>query len=511
MVFMKSVLPLVSVVITTKNEEKHIVSCLKSIKNQDYPQKKIEIIVVDNHSTDDTVKLAKKYTQNVFTKGPERSAQRNYGMIIKSHGQYVMYIDADMELSKKVISSCVSRVTKNPDIIGLYIREIVTGDSYWSKVRRFERSFYEGTVIDCVRFIKKSAFVKVKGFDERLTGPEDWDLDKKIRQLGKVDLIKQPIYHNEAEFNLKKYLAKKSYYSKGLDIYIKKWSKDDSDVKKQFSPIYRLVVVFVEKGKWKVLLLRPHLTIGMVILRFAVGINYVISQKMNHKKILSKMWDSAMDLNKQNIIQMLEYNPKHNILDLGCDDGSWTIELAKKTGSSNLYGVDIVESSLNKARKLGIIAKKADINKKWPFKNNTFDCIHSNQVVEHIWDLDFFAKETQRTLKKNGYAIISTENLSSWVNIIALVFAWQPFSLTNISSKRLGIGNPFAIHRNKKHKFSSWLHTRVLTIRAIKEVFEEHGMIMDGVVGSGYFPLPAVIGKIEPFHSHFITLKMIKK
>ena len=165
MILMKSALPLVSVVITTKNEEKHIVSCLKSIKNQDYPREKIEIIVVDNHSTDDTVKLAKQYTKNIFTKGPERSAQRNYGMITKSQGQYVMYVDADMELSKKVISSCVSKVTKNPDIIGLYIREIVTGDSYWSKVRRFERSFYEGTVIDCVRFIKKSAFVKVKGFD----------------------------------------------------------------------------------------------------------------------------------------------------------------------------------------------------------------------------------------------------------------------------------------------------------------------------------------------------------
>ncbi|QHO63497.1 glycosyltransferase [Candidatus Chazhemtobacterium aquaticus] len=275
---MKSALPLVSVVITTKNEEKHIVSCLKSIKNQDYPREKIEIIVVDNHSTDDTVKLAKQYTKNIFTKGPERSAQRNYGMITKSHGQYVMYVDADMELSKKVISSCVSKVTKNPDIIGLYIREIVTGDSYWSKVRRFERSFYEGTVIDCVRFIKKSAFVKVKGFDKQITGGEDWDLDKKIRQLGKVDLIKQPIYHNEAEFNLKKYLAKKSYYSKGLDIYIKKWGKDDPDVKKQFSPIYRLVVVFLERGKWQKLLHQPRLVLGMALLRIGVGFSYVKHQ-----------------------------------------------------------------------------------------------------------------------------------------------------------------------------------------------------------------------------------------
>lgn len=278
MILMKSALPLVSVVITTKNEEKHIVSCLKSIKNQDYPREKIEIIVVDNHSTDATVKLAKKYTENVFTKGPERSAQRNYGMITKSRGKYVMYVDADMELSKKVISSCVSRVTKNPDIIGLYIREIVTGDSYWSKVRRFERSFYEGTVIDCVRFIQKSAFVKVKGFDEKLTGPEDWDLDKKIRQLGKVGLIKQPIYHNEAEFNLKKYLAKKSYYSKSFNKYINKWSKDDPDIKNQFSPLYRMVLVFLEKGKWKNTVSNLHLSLGIILLRIMVGFGYILNR-----------------------------------------------------------------------------------------------------------------------------------------------------------------------------------------------------------------------------------------
>lgn len=270
--------PLVSIVITTKNEEKHIVSCLESIKNQDYPREKIEIIVVDNHSTDATVKLARQYTKNIFTKGPERSAQRNYGMITKSHGQYVMYVDADMELSKKVISSCISKVTKDPGIIGLYIREIVTGDSYWSKVRRFERSFYDGTAIDCVRFIKKSAFMKVKGFDVNLTGPEDWDLDKKIRSLGKVDLIKQPIYHNEAEFNLKKYLSKKSYYSRSFDKYVKKWGKDDSDIRKQLSPIYRLFTVFVEDNKWKKLIRFPHLSFGMYLLRLLVSLAYLYSK-----------------------------------------------------------------------------------------------------------------------------------------------------------------------------------------------------------------------------------------
>jgi len=40
----------------------------------------VEIIVVDNNSTDNTVKIAKRFTDKVYNKGPERSTQRNYGV-----------------------------------------------------------------------------------------------------------------------------------------------------------------------------------------------------------------------------------------------------------------------------------------------------------------------------------------------------------------------------------------------------------------------------------------------
>ncbi len=71
--------PLVSAIITTKNEERNIENCLQSIKNQTYPQEKIEIIVVDNHSSDSTGKIAKKFTDKVCNKAPGRSAFRREG------------------------------------------------------------------------------------------------------------------------------------------------------------------------------------------------------------------------------------------------------------------------------------------------------------------------------------------------------------------------------------------------------------------------------------------------
>ena len=269
--------PLVSIVITTLNEEKNIENCIRSILSQTY--KNTEIIVVDNDSSDRTKEIAKRYTDKVFNFGPERSAQRNHG-IEKAKGEYVIYLDADMILDSKVIEKCVEKAQNNADIVALYVSEIVMGKSFWSRVRRFERSFYDATVIDCVRFIKKSAFVEVGGFDESMTGPEDWDLDKKLRNIGKVALIKTPIHHNEAEFNLKKYLAKKGYYAQSFDKYITKWGKDDPDVKKQFGMKYRFFGVFVEKGKWVKLVCHPFLTSGMYFLRFLVGISFLASKRM---------------------------------------------------------------------------------------------------------------------------------------------------------------------------------------------------------------------------------------
>ena len=296
---MNKILPLVSVVITTKNEEKNIQNCLISIQEQTY--KNIETIVVDNNSSDRTKKISKKYTKNVYNKGPERSAQRNFGMINKSKGQYVMFVDADMMLAPYLIESCVECMQSN-EYLALHIPEVILGTSYFSKVRRFERTFYDGTVIDGARFFDKEEFKEVGGFDENMSGPEDWDIDKKIKKNGDIGLINSSnnnlsswklnnyiadrgvmadkfsngIFHNESDFVLKEYLGKKLYYSNSFNTYIKKWGYGDSDIKKQFGLWYRYFFVFIENSKYKKLLVHPLLTLGMYYLRILTGVVYML-------------------------------------------------------------------------------------------------------------------------------------------------------------------------------------------------------------------------------------------
>ncbi|MCM8762853.1 MAG: glycosyltransferase [Candidatus Omnitrophica bacterium] len=269
-------LPLVSVIVTTKNEAKNIGNCLDSIKKQDYPQDKIEIIVVDNNSEDQTKEIAKKYTDKVYNFGPERSAQRNFG-VRQAKGDYILYLDADMILSEQVIRECIIKCKEN-NFVALYIPERIIGEGFWNKVRDFERSFYNATVIDCVRFVKKDKFLEIGGFDENLTGPEDWDFDRRIKQVGRTDIIKAPLYHNEESFNLKRYLAKKAYYVKDFDKYIQKWGRADPLIRKQFGFYYRYFGVFFEKGKGKQLFMHPLFTLGVYFLRLLVGIRYTISK-----------------------------------------------------------------------------------------------------------------------------------------------------------------------------------------------------------------------------------------
>lgn len=222
------------------------------------------------------------------------------------------------------------------------------------------------------------------------------------------------------------------------------------------------------------------------------------------------MYSQAVLLNHKNIFNILDRQKDAYFLDLGCDDGELTKKIGEKIDTNILYGVEIVTESIEKAQKKGIIVKKFDLNDKFDFEDNFFDVIHANQVIEHIYNSDNFLSETYRVLKRGGYMIISTENASSWCNILASVMGWQIFSLTNISNKRQGIGNPFSLHRGDHSGLESWNHIRIYNIRGLREYLEVFGFKIEKIQGAGYFPLPSVLGNIDKIHSHFIAFKVRK-
>jgi SAM-dependent methyltransferase len=214
-----------------------------------------------------------------------------------------------------------------------------------------------------------------------------------------------------------------------------------------------------------------------------------------------------MDDNLENIKVALRRRPGGGVLlDLGCADGERTLEFVGAARASSVHGIEITPSHAAAARERGIAVLEADLNDRLTFPDEAFDTVVSNQVIEHLADTDRFVSELRRILRPGGVAVTSTENLASWHNVSALAFGWQPFSLTNVSSTRLGLGNPLAIHRNEGANLKTWEHLRVFAARGLRELFEAHGFHSVELLGAGYYPLPSRVGHVDTRHAAFLTV-----
>lgn len=231
------------------------------------------------------------------------------------------------------------------------------------------------------------------------------------------------------------------------------------------------------------------------------------------KSFINNLYNHAVDLNYKNVLSLFSKDSSCKLLDLGCDDGNMTKDIARVIGTSDINGVEIIDERAHLAEVQGVRVKNFNLNGHFDYDNNIFDVIHANQVIEHLYNSDIFLSEIYRILKPGGYAVISTENASSWCNIFASLLGWQIFSLTNFSSKKQGIGNPFALHGKESGghaDLSSWNHIRIYNIRGLKEYFEVFGFKVEEIKGAGYFPFPAILGNLDKTHCHFMTFKIRK-
>ena len=229
---------------------------------------------------------------------------------------------------------------------------------------------------------------------------------------------------------------------------------------------------------------------------------------MNLKKLLSQAYSSAYDLNIRNIETALKLTGPHNsLMDVGCWDGKWTRHWAKITGAKKVFGIEPVKSAAMQSRSRGVTTyiMPADKNK-WPIPSNSIDCIVSNQVIEHLTDLDRFFAESVRALAPGGIIVTSTNNLSSLHNIASIIMGWAPFDLANSSYHSSSIGNPFSLHNNdEKCGEPTWTHKCVYTAYWLNRWQMSYGLKPVKTFGAGLYPFPAGLGKIFPRYAAFIT------
>lgn len=229
------------------------------------------------------------------------------------------------------------------------------------------------------------------------------------------------------------------------------------------------------------------------------------------KRYFRYLRSAAARMYQADILDLIEPNPEAFLLDVGCDDGKWTESLSSKIGCRNVIGIDVVDQSLLEAKKKRMEVVKSDVSNGFPFQDCTFDVVHSNQVIEHLYKTEYFVKELFRILKPGGYTIVCTENLASWHNIFSLVMGWMPMSSSNFSQITYNVGNPLSLHASEATYLpESWQHIRVLSIRGIKDIFEIHGFKAERILGAGYYPLPSFFARLDPVHAAFLSCKFRK-
>jgi len=226
---------------------------------------------------------------------------------------------------------------------------------------------------------------------------------------------------------------------------------------------------------------------------------------------MERLWASAEAACRARILDALTADPSAVLLDLGCDDGAWTEELRRRLGVApeRVHGLELVPERAELARARGFDIRTGDLDAAWPFRDGLVDVVHANQVIEHVQRLDHFVTELRRVLRPEGKAIVCTENLASWHNVAALAFGYQPFSLTNISTVR-PLGNRFALHAGESPAGEAWQHVHVLTLTALRDAFDAHGLVVEHSWGAGYHPFPGRLAqrlaRLDPSHAHFIGL-----
>lgn len=210
--------PLVTVVVPTRDAARTLAACLGSVRAQSYPA--VELVVVDNGSTDGTVAIATVLADRVESWGPERSAQRNRGWRV-GRGELVVFVDADMVLEPGVVAEAVAACTADAGLGALIIPESAFGVGFLARCRVLEKRLYEADGhAEAARAFPRRVLAEVGGYAEELSAFEDWELTDRVLAAGhRLGRVSARTWHDEGRISLRRAYAKKRYYGRWLPAY----------------------------------------------------------------------------------------------------------------------------------------------------------------------------------------------------------------------------------------------------------------------------------------------------
>jgi glycosyltransferase involved in cell wall biosynthesis len=219
---------MISIVIPTYNEEKHLLFLLDSLKKQTFLD--YEIIVADNYSKDKTKKIAEKFNCKVV-KGSFPGKARNKGARAANY-ENLIFIDADIILHDKNFLKIFLERSAKYDLTTCKILPL--SNNIFHKLYYFVKNYgnrysKKKHVSGQFLFIRKKVFDNIDGYDETLMLGEEHDLAQRANEQGAKIGFFMDLYVMNSVRRIKKEgifrLAFKSLYSEFYRSFIGKIRK----------------------------------------------------------------------------------------------------------------------------------------------------------------------------------------------------------------------------------------------------------------------------------------------
>ena len=231
--------PLVSVIIPNYNSEKFLKECLESVLAQSY--KNIEIIVIDDGSTDRSAEILEEYQSQIrFIRSLHNGAAvtRNIGIEL-SNGKYLAFMDSDdIWMLEKIEKQMTIALNNDVDLVycgyqefGLSTKIILPNPKFNGDCYNFFKEFPGVSLLGCSGIlIRSSALMKSGTFDKRFAGAaEDWDFLRRICMNGRVAFSAEVLYYYRRHENSLTGRLVWDYY-KGNQMAVVKMLNEDSRI-----------------------------------------------------------------------------------------------------------------------------------------------------------------------------------------------------------------------------------------------------------------------------------------
>jgi len=194
----------VSVIIPMRNEARYIARCLRSIVENDFPQEKLEILVVDGRSTDRScaivAELAKQFSQIQLLDNPKRIVPSGLNLAIRqSRGEFIIRMDAHSEYPPNYVTACVRELQRErAEVVGGSLTTLPGAETLTARgiALLSQHPFgvgnsgfrlgWQGRYVDTVPFgaFRRSVFERVGLFREELVRHQDFEMNARIRRAG---------------------------------------------------------------------------------------------------------------------------------------------------------------------------------------------------------------------------------------------------------------------------------------------------------------------------------------